>query len=117
MKVDREGGRPLEISIKKSDLNGFIARQEAAYSRFIAPCVFSAFTSLGADQSNGSGTSASQAVTKEVNQGNLFIIYLIILLSYFFSPSMRLSNILLSDLHFSFLLLSSVSNCLSILKN
>lgn len=68
VKVDREGGRPLEISIKKSDLNGFIARQEAAYSRFIAPCVFSAFTSLGADQSNGSGTSASQAATKEVNK-------------------------------------------------
>ncbi|XP_058211629.1 protochlorophyllide-dependent translocon component 52, chloroplastic-like isoform X1 [Rhododendron vialii] len=65
VKADREGGRPLEISIKKSDLNGFIARQEAADTRFIAPCVFSAFTSLGADQSKG---SASPAETKEVNQ-------------------------------------------------
>ncbi|KAI8573036.1 hypothetical protein RHMOL_Rhmol01G0247800 [Rhododendron molle] len=62
MQADREGGRPLEISIKKSDLNGFIARQEAADTRFIAPCVFSAFTSLGADQSKG---SVSPAETKE----------------------------------------------------
>lgn len=69
VKADREGGRPLEISIKKSDLNGFIARQEAADTRFIAPCVFSAFTSLGADQSKG---SASPAETKEVKPGDLF---------------------------------------------
>ncbi|KAI8573040.1 hypothetical protein RHMOL_Rhmol01G0247900 [Rhododendron molle] len=60
--ADREGGRPLDMSIKKSDVNGFIARQEAAYSRFIAPCIFSAFTSLAADQSNGSESSAG---TKE----------------------------------------------------
>ncbi|KAI8573039.1 hypothetical protein RHMOL_Rhmol01G0247900 [Rhododendron molle] len=62
VKADREGGRPLDMSIKKSDVNGFIARQEAAYSRFIAPCIFSAFTSLAADQSNGSESSAG---TKE----------------------------------------------------
>lgn len=62
VKADREGGRPLDMSIKKSDVNGFIARQETGSSRFIAPCIFSAFTSLAADKSNG---SASSAGTKE----------------------------------------------------
>lgn len=70
MKADREGGRPLDMSIKKSDVNGFIARQETGSSRFIAPCIFSAFTSLAADKSNG---SASSAGTKEVNRLICFI--------------------------------------------
>ncbi|KAL6976852.1 hypothetical protein U1Q18_025637 [Sarracenia purpurea var. burkii] len=61
----REGGRPLEISIKRLDINGFTSKQEAGNGRFIAPCIFGAFPPLTADQSNGSVSSAG---TKEVDQ-------------------------------------------------
>ncbi|XP_057509618.1 protochlorophyllide-dependent translocon component 52, chloroplastic-like [Actinidia eriantha] len=61
-KADREGGRPLEMSVKKLDVNGYIAKQEWANSSFIAPCIFAAFASVAADPSNGSVSSAG---TKE----------------------------------------------------
>ncbi|XP_052201247.1 protochlorophyllide-dependent translocon component 52, chloroplastic-like [Diospyros lotus] len=57
-KVDREGGRPLELTIQKLDINGFTAKQEWANSKFFAPCVFYAFPPLATDQSNGSVSSA-----------------------------------------------------------
>ncbi|XP_010438845.1 PREDICTED: protochlorophyllide-dependent translocon component 52, chloroplastic [Camelina sativa] len=39
-KIDREGGRPLEINVKKQDSKGFFSKQEWGYSNFIAPCVY-----------------------------------------------------------------------------
>ncbi|XAR62903.1 Pheophorbide a oxygenase [Bertholletia excelsa] len=53
-KADREGGRPLEISVKEFNVNGFYAKQEWGNSRFTAPCIFSAFTPIVGDQSDGS---------------------------------------------------------------
>ncbi|KAL4198535.1 hypothetical protein AMTRI_Chr03g140700 [Amborella trichopoda] len=38
--VDREGGRPLDISILSQDISGFLAKQEYGYRKFIAPCIF-----------------------------------------------------------------------------
>ncbi|KAL4198534.1 hypothetical protein AMTRI_Chr03g140690 [Amborella trichopoda] len=38
--VDREGGRPLDISILSQDISGFLANQEFGYGKFIAPCIF-----------------------------------------------------------------------------
>ncbi|GMQ00583.1 hypothetical protein CsSME_00047612 [Camellia sinensis var. sinensis] len=68
VKADREGGRPLEISVKNLDINGFFARQEWGHSKFVAPCIFSAFTPLVADQTNGSVSSAG---TKEEPSSNV----------------------------------------------
>ncbi|KAL7227066.1 hypothetical protein ACSBR1_022018 [Camellia fascicularis] len=66
--ADREGGRPLEISVKNLDINGFFTRQEWGHSKFVAPCIFSAFTPLVADQTNGSVSSAG---TKEEPSSNV----------------------------------------------
>ncbi|KAK9273546.1 hypothetical protein L1049_018356 [Liquidambar formosana] len=63
VKADREGGRPMEMSVLKLDINGFIGKQEWGGSKFIPPCVFFAFTNLGAGEGNG---SASSAGTKKV---------------------------------------------------
>lgn len=40
VKVDREGGRPLNLTIKKLDVNGFTADQEWGEGKFVAPCIF-----------------------------------------------------------------------------
>ncbi|KAH0678886.1 hypothetical protein KY284_019971, partial [Solanum tuberosum] len=37
---DREGGKPLDISLEKLDINGFIAKQGHDEHKFIAPCVY-----------------------------------------------------------------------------
>lgn len=56
VKRDREGGRPMEISIQTLDASGFLAKQERGYSRFVAPCLTYAFPRK--DQStNGSVTA------------------------------------------------------------
>ncbi|KAE8660330.1 TBP-associated factor 7 isoform 1 [Hibiscus syriacus] len=60
--VDREGGRPLEMRVKKLDINGFTGKQDLGSSIFFAPCIFYAFadadTDSEVDQGNGSATSS-----------------------------------------------------------
>jgi hypothetical protein len=58
VKADREGGRPLELMVERLDINGFNANQEWSLSKFIAPCVFYAYTNPLADQTNGSASSS-----------------------------------------------------------
>lgn len=65
MKLDREGGRPVEMSIQKIDINGFIGKQELGGSKFIAPCIFYAYTEPLENQGNG---SASSAEANKVNE-------------------------------------------------
>ncbi|KAF8403964.1 hypothetical protein HHK36_012072 [Tetracentron sinense] len=55
--ADREGGRPLEINVETLDINGFLANQEWAYSKFIPPCLFYAFPSSKEDLGNGNTSS------------------------------------------------------------
>ncbi|XWS52387.1 hypothetical protein CRYUN_Cryun11dG0066100 [Craigia yunnanensis] len=68
MKVDREGGRPLEMSVKKLDVNGFTGKQDWGSSIFIAPCIFHAFSDVVVDQGNGSETSAETKKASPANQ-------------------------------------------------
>lgn len=58
MKADREGGRPLEISIKRLDQNGFTAKQIAGENFFVPPCLYYGYFSPGAGQSKNKTTSA-----------------------------------------------------------
>ncbi|XP_038695783.1 protochlorophyllide-dependent translocon component 52, chloroplastic-like isoform X2 [Tripterygium wilfordii] len=58
VKLDREGGRPVEMAVKKLDINGFIGKQEFGSSKFISPCIFYAYTDPIVDQGNGSASSA-----------------------------------------------------------
>ncbi|KAL1544630.1 Flavonoid 8-hydroxylase 2, chloroplastic, variant 2 [Salvia divinorum] len=51
-RADREGGRPLEISVQKVDVNGFTAKQIFGENYFIAPCIFYGhYSPSGDDQS------------------------------------------------------------------
>ncbi|KAG4185928.1 hypothetical protein ERO13_A08G011000v2 [Gossypium hirsutum] len=51
VKVDREGGIPLDMKVKKLDINGFV-EQEWGNSNFIAPCIFHAFADVEVDEEN-----------------------------------------------------------------
>ncbi len=44
MKADREGGRPLELSIENLDVNGFTADQGWSISKFMPPGIFYAYS-------------------------------------------------------------------------
>ncbi|KAF5201275.1 Protochlorophyllide-dependent translocon component 52 chloroplastic, partial [Thalictrum thalictroides] len=55
---DREGGRPLEITMQTLDINGFFAKEEAGYSKFLPPCLFYFVREFG--PSNGSAPSGSK---------------------------------------------------------
>ncbi|GAV60508.1 Rieske domain-containing protein/PaO domain-containing protein [Cephalotus follicularis] len=57
-KADREGGRPLEISVKKLGIDGYNAKQEFGSSKFIPPCIFYAYSYSVGDQGNGSASPA-----------------------------------------------------------
>uniref|UniRef100_A0A1J3EHC3 Protochlorophyllide-dependent translocon component 52, chloroplastic n=1 Tax=Noccaea caerulescens TaxID=107243 RepID=A0A1J3EHC3_NOCCA len=59
VKVDREGGRPLEITVKRLDSQGFSAKQEWGYSNFMAPCVYRSSTEPLPGQDNDSLTPAT----------------------------------------------------------
>ncbi|KAE9601179.1 putative pheophorbide a oxygenase [Lupinus albus] len=61
-KVDREGGRPLELSIEKFDANGFSANQGWSKSKFIPPAIFYAYTDP--DQTPSAETQKSSTQRK-----------------------------------------------------
>lgn len=61
-KADREGGTPIEISVKRSALDGFDAERELARSKFIPPCLYYTCLDFPAYQSN---ESVSSGLTKE----------------------------------------------------
>ncbi|CAN1166177.1 Protochlorophyllide-dependent translocon component 52, chloroplastic [Linum perenne] len=55
VKRDREGGRPLDFTVKTLDMSGFDGKTEIGVAQFTAPCIFSLRTDPEplADQSNG----------------------------------------------------------------
>lgn len=57
-KVDREGGRPLNLSVKDMDINGFSTKQDWGSGNFFAPCVYYVYPDPPPDSGNGSESSA-----------------------------------------------------------
>lgn len=66
--LDREGGRPIEMSIENMDINGFIGKQDWESTKFFAPCVFNVFTDL-TDQENGSASLVGAEKVKVLSCG------------------------------------------------
>ncbi|KAI6670850.1 hypothetical protein NL676_005735 [Syzygium grande] len=63
--ADREGGRPVEMSIKKLDIDGFLAKQEEGSSQFVPPCTFYAHSELPLDPGNVTAMSDGSKMTQE----------------------------------------------------
>ncbi|XP_058073800.1 protochlorophyllide-dependent translocon component 52, chloroplastic [Magnolia sinica] len=72
-KRDREGGRPMEISVETLNGNGFFANQGFGYSKFMAPCIFYAFpksapsyelsTSMSIEQESSTNSDQRQRIS------------------------------------------------------
>ncbi|TXG65826.1 hypothetical protein EZV62_007101 [Acer yangbiense] len=58
LKVDREGGKPLEMSVTKLDKNGFIGKADWGGSKFIAPFIYQNSINPVVGQRNESGSTA-----------------------------------------------------------
>ncbi|XP_020578686.1 protochlorophyllide-dependent translocon component 52, chloroplastic-like isoform X2 [Phalaenopsis equestris] len=69
---DREGGVPIVITLEESDINGFLAKQEFGYGKFVAPCLFHMFPPSGSN--NG---SASSSDSKADQRRFLIVVYCI----------------------------------------
>ncbi|XP_020578418.1 protochlorophyllide-dependent translocon component 52, chloroplastic-like isoform X2 [Phalaenopsis equestris] len=54
---DREGGIPLDITIEKFHINGYLAKQQFGYGKFVAPCLY--YSSPPSGSSNGSVSSSN----------------------------------------------------------
>ncbi|KAJ4724040.1 protochlorophyllide-dependent translocon component 52, chloroplastic [Melia azedarach] len=52
VKLDKEGGVPIEMSVPNIGLNGFSSKREWGGSKFMAPCVYYAFPELVTDESS-----------------------------------------------------------------
>lgn len=62
-KADREGGRPLELSIEKLDVNGFRANQGWSKSKFMPPSIFYAYSDP--DQTPPSGETQKSSAQRK----------------------------------------------------
>ncbi|KAE8673635.1 Protochlorophyllide-dependent translocon component 52 [Hibiscus syriacus] len=63
IRVDREGGRPYEMQVKKLDINGFTGKQDGTNSFFIAPCIFHSYVDDDTDPMVDAASSESQKAT------------------------------------------------------
>ncbi|PIA59926.1 hypothetical protein AQUCO_00400649v1 [Aquilegia coerulea] len=74
--ADREGGRPMEITVQTLDTNGFFAKEEAGYSKFSLPCLFYFVREFG--PSNGSAPSGSikEEPLENLRQRRMLLIFM-----------------------------------------
>lgn len=63
MKADREGGRPLDITITKLDVNVITANQGPGRNTFVPPCVYYSYFAFGGSQ--GKTTAVSSGTVQE----------------------------------------------------
>ncbi|OAY29038.2 protochlorophyllide-dependent translocon component 52, chloroplastic isoform X2 [Manihot esculenta] len=66
VKVDREGGIPVDLSVKKLDKDGYIGNMAWGSSKFIAPCIFYAYTEPVEDQGNGTASSPQSKKERKI---------------------------------------------------
>lgn len=62
VKADREGGRPIELSVQKIDVNGYTAKQISGDNYFIAPCLYYGYFTPGGRQSMTPPDGAKDAI-------------------------------------------------------
>ncbi|KAK4764183.1 hypothetical protein SAY87_013621 [Trapa incisa] len=75
-RVDREGGKPVELSVKRLDVNGFLAKQDMGASKFLSPCIFYANTDPITDIGNGSASSAGAPSSPSARKSKMALIFI-----------------------------------------
>ncbi|KAL3529771.1 hypothetical protein ACH5RR_009093 [Cinchona calisaya] len=65
LRADREGGRPLDLSVKTLDKNGFSAKSPTGCNTFIPPCVFYSSGTIGGTPDNQSAGAKEDSSTNK----------------------------------------------------
>lgn len=60
--VDREGGIPMDISIKQLDVNGIVGTEKWGKGRFHPPCIYESSAEPTEAEGNGSPYSIEEKV-------------------------------------------------------
>ncbi|CAN0911023.1 Protochlorophyllide-dependent translocon component 52, chloroplastic [Linum grandiflorum] len=78
VKRDREGGRPLDFTVKKQDMSGFQGKTEIGAGQFTAPCIFTLRTDPepSADQANGAVASSADAKKQPSTKRRLALVFI-----------------------------------------
>ncbi|XP_076883894.1 protochlorophyllide-dependent translocon component 52, chloroplastic-like [Bidens hawaiensis] len=64
VKLDREGGSPIDLNIQKIDINGFSATEPDGIWKFVPPCLFRGDTTIGESPDNTEGNLAQKPPQK-----------------------------------------------------
>ena len=65
-RADREGGRPLDMSIETLDINGYTADQGWSDGKFMAPSVYYAYTKPDPPNVSASSPDAKVRLTSHI---------------------------------------------------
>ncbi|KAL2940722.1 Protochlorophyllide-dependent translocon component 52 chloroplastic [Bienertia sinuspersici] len=67
VKADREGGRPLNLSVKDMNINGFATKQDWGSGNFFAPCVYYVYSNTPPvpDNADDDGSTSPTPAKKE----------------------------------------------------
>ncbi|KAK9062460.1 hypothetical protein SSX86_019646 [Deinandra increscens subsp. villosa] len=74
VKLDREGGRPLEINVGKIDKDGFTAKQQNGEWAFVPPCLFHGSITIGGKPNESDGSTKGKVAQKPPRQALLIFI-------------------------------------------
>ena len=73
MKADREGGRPLDITITKLDVNVITANQGPGRNTFVPPCVYYSYFAFGGSQ--GKTTAVSSGTVQVILVPSILLVF------------------------------------------
>ncbi|KAL8246497.1 hypothetical protein R6Q59_007713 [Mikania micrantha] len=74
VKLDREGGRPLEINVRKIDKNGFTAHQQNGQWNFVPPCLFHGIVTIGGNPNESDESAKGKLAQKPQRQALLVFV-------------------------------------------
>ncbi|XP_022988064.1 protochlorophyllide-dependent translocon component 52, chloroplastic-like isoform X1 [Cucurbita maxima] len=78
VKVDREGGRPLDLIVEKLKADGYVGKLDRLRHKFIAPCVYYFFSDPELESKNDESVSSTSKVQKlptETSQRRSFLVF------------------------------------------
>ncbi|KAL5832384.1 hypothetical protein ACOSQ4_017738 [Xanthoceras sorbifolium] len=75
VKVDREGGKPLEMGVMKLDINGFIGKADWGGGKFIAPYIYQNCINPVVAQINDQSMPSSAGIIKVLSEQRILLTF------------------------------------------
>ncbi|KAF5188181.1 Protochlorophyllide-dependent translocon component 52 protein [Thalictrum thalictroides] len=67
---------PLEITVQTLDINGFFAKEETGYSKFLPPCLFYSVREFGPRNESAPSGRIKEELSKNLKQQRMLLIFL-----------------------------------------